>query len=158
MSKNTPEESSEKKITDIHQHVSQETDDTVEDTTYKMSPHMKLTPKMKNEIKKNVLELKLKKRGRVLKKNPSSAKCGKLSVVQHDHQKKCLKRQENTSIGVQDPKPMQNPAEIDTKHKKIFHTRMSPVGNTVHSYLEEDRDNTNGCSSHIGTPNLWKKG
>ncbi|KAJ8430115.1 hypothetical protein Cgig2_007088 [Carnegiea gigantea] len=36
--KNTAQESSKKTITDIHQQSSQETDDTVEDTTYKMPP------------------------------------------------------------------------------------------------------------------------
>ena len=37
-SKNTAQESSEKTITDSHQQPSEETDDTVEDTTYKMPP------------------------------------------------------------------------------------------------------------------------
>ncbi|KAJ8429191.1 hypothetical protein Cgig2_028764 [Carnegiea gigantea] len=38
-SKNTAQESSEKTITDSHQQPSEETDDTVEETTYKMPPH-----------------------------------------------------------------------------------------------------------------------
>ncbi|KAJ8425259.1 hypothetical protein Cgig2_033491 [Carnegiea gigantea] len=122
--KNTAQESSEKTITDIHQQPSEETDDTMEDTTYKRpslghndeseSDHEVLgQPEKKEDVRKSL-------------KPP-------LSVIKHEKEQKSLKKkkdvQKSAIVPVEGPKSMQyvpKPAEEDTKSKKIFQTRMSP--------------------------------
>ncbi|KAJ8446456.1 hypothetical protein Cgig2_010078 [Carnegiea gigantea] len=114
-----------------------ETNDTVEDTTYKMPPHWhKDETNSADEVlkKKNRARAKAKKERKSVQKCPSHAKRGQLSVVQHDHEKKSPKQQANTSIGVQDLKPVQNLTETETKHKEIFQSRMSPAGFVVDKF------------------------
>ncbi|KAJ8428128.1 LOW QUALITY PROTEIN: hypothetical protein Cgig2_011492 [Carnegiea gigantea] len=96
--KNTAQESSEKTITDIHQQPSEETDGTV-------TPLIKCFPldKMMN------LSLMMKT---------------EIPKEEEDVQK-------SATVPVEGPKSMQSvlkPAEGDTKHKKIFQSRMSPSG------------------------------
>ena len=69
-SKDTTQESSEKTITDGHQQPSEETDDTVDDTTYKMPPPGHVDESDSND---EVLVERIKK----IKKgqSPSQRKC-----------------------------------------------------------------------------------
>ncbi|KAJ8444137.1 hypothetical protein Cgig2_029912 [Carnegiea gigantea] len=115
-SKNTPQESFKKTITDVHQQPSEETDDTVEDTTYKMPP-----PRHDDESESDdeVLMKRTKKIKQATMSRPKKMQVRPKSV------------DTSATIRVEDPKSMQSvpkPAEGDTKPKKIFQTRMSPSG------------------------------
>ncbi|KAJ8430043.1 hypothetical protein Cgig2_014203 [Carnegiea gigantea] len=96
--KNNAQESSEKTITDIHQQPSEEIDDTVKDTTYKMPP-----PRHDDESESDD-EKSLKKK--------------------EDVQKSATVPVE----GPKSIQSMPKPVEGDTKPKKILQSRMSPSG------------------------------
>ncbi|KAJ8434076.1 hypothetical protein Cgig2_007591 [Carnegiea gigantea] len=145
-SKNTAQESSEKTITDSHQQPSEKTYDTVEDTTYKMPPPghvdesdsddevlVKRIKKIKEGIKSKPKKMELRED---VKKSPKPpVKIAHLSVTNHKKEDKSLKKkqhvQKSATISIEGPKSVQSvpkPAERDTKHKKIFQSRMSPSG------------------------------
>ncbi|KAJ8431673.1 hypothetical protein Cgig2_001719 [Carnegiea gigantea] len=146
-SKNTAQESSEKTITDSHQQPFEEADDTVEDTTYKIPPSghvdesdsvdevlVKRIKKIKEGIKSRPQKMQLRKED--VKKSPKPpVKSPQLSVTKHKKEHKSLKKkqhvQKSAAVLVEGPKSVQSvskPAEGDTKHKKIFQSRMSPLG------------------------------
>ncbi|KAJ8436462.1 hypothetical protein Cgig2_018595 [Carnegiea gigantea] len=157
-SKNIEQESSKKTITDSHQQLSEETDDTVDDTTYKMPPPghvdesdsddevlVKRIKKIKEgtKSKPKKMELTVKKSAKSqpgkkedVKKSPKPPiKSAQLSVIKHKKEDKFLKKkqhvQKSVVIPVEGPKFMQSvpkPAKGDTKHKKIFQSRMSLSG------------------------------
>ncbi|KAJ8420987.1 hypothetical protein Cgig2_027107 [Carnegiea gigantea] len=55
---------------------------------------------------------------------------GELSVLKHKKQHKSLKQHTSSTVHVQDPKAMQSMpkhAEVDTKPKKIFQTRIQEI-------------------------------
>ncbi|KAJ8420011.1 hypothetical protein Cgig2_017486 [Carnegiea gigantea] len=123
-SKNTAQESSEKIITDSHQQPSEETDDTVEDTTYKMPP-----PGHVDELVKRIKKIK-----EGTKSKPKKMEL-RLLVTKHKKEDKSLKKkqhvQKSAAIRVEGPKSVQSvpkSVEGDTKHKKTFQLRMSPSG------------------------------
>ncbi|KAJ8438608.1 hypothetical protein Cgig2_010392 [Carnegiea gigantea] len=156
--KNTAQESSKKTITDSHQQPSEETDDTIEDTTYKIPPPghvdesdfadevlVKRIKKIKEGTKSrpNKMQLRAKKcvksqleqKEDVQKSPKPPVKSARLSVTKHKKEHKSLKKkqhvQKSTVVPVEGPKSVQSvpkPAEGDTKHKKIFQSRMSPSG------------------------------
>ncbi|KAJ8437818.1 hypothetical protein Cgig2_013434 [Carnegiea gigantea] len=77
--KNAAQESSEKTITDIHRQLSEETDDIVEDMTYKMPPH---GHKDESDSEEEVLVKRIKKIERASKPRPKqiqmrSKKCAR---------------------------------------------------------------------------------
>ncbi|KAJ8420325.1 hypothetical protein Cgig2_009732 [Carnegiea gigantea] len=135
----------------------EDTDDTVEDTTYKMPPpghddesesddeiFVKRTKKIKQGTKsrpkkmqvrsKKCVKAQPEKKEDVQKSLKPPIKSGQLSVIKHKKEQKSLKKedvQKSATIPVEGPKSMQSvpkPAEEDTKPKKIFKTRMSPSG------------------------------
>ena len=62
-------------------------------------------------------------------------RCGQLSVIKHKKQQKFLKKKEHVQksadVPVEGPKSVQSVPKLtdgDTKHKKIFQSRMSPSG------------------------------
>ncbi|KAJ8435804.1 hypothetical protein Cgig2_024787 [Carnegiea gigantea] len=118
--KNTAQESSEKTITDSHQQPSEETDDTVEDTTYKIP-----LPGHVDELDSD--EKVLMERIKTIKEGTKS-RPKKMQL----RAKKCVNSKPEKKKDVQkSPKPpvkMPKPAKEDTKHKKIFQSRMSPSG------------------------------
>ncbi|KAJ8432099.1 hypothetical protein Cgig2_016372 [Carnegiea gigantea] len=151
-SKNTVQESSEKTITDSHQQPSEEIDDMVEDTTYKMPPPryvdesdsddevlVKRIKKIKEGTKSRPKKMQLRAKKCVksqpekkedVKKSPKPlVKSAQLSVTKHKKEHKSLKKkqhvQKTTAVPVEGPK---FPAEGDTKHKKIFQSRIPPSG------------------------------
>ncbi|KAJ8434352.1 hypothetical protein Cgig2_019979 [Carnegiea gigantea] len=128
VSKNTAHESSEKTITDIHQQLSEEIDDTVEDTTYKMPP-----PRHDDEYESDdeVLAQAEKEKQVVQNSQKTPVKSRRLSVFKYAKEHKSLQKDISATVRVQDPKSMQyvpKPAEVDTKPKKIFQTKISPLG------------------------------
>ncbi|KAJ8429650.1 hypothetical protein Cgig2_001646 [Carnegiea gigantea] len=155
-SKNKVQESSEKTITDSHQQPSEETDDTVQDTTHKMPPprHVdesdsddKRTKKIKEGTKFRLKKMQLRAKKSVksqpekkedVKKSTKPEKkedSAQLSVTKHKKEHKSLKKkqhvQKSAAVPVEGPKSVQSVlklAERDTKHKKIFQSRMSPSG------------------------------
>ncbi|KAJ8435326.1 hypothetical protein Cgig2_022927 [Carnegiea gigantea] len=156
--KNTAQESSEKTITDIHQQPSEATDDTVEDTTYKipLPRHVdesefddevfvkrikkikqgtKSRPKIMQLWAKKCVKSQPEKKEDVQKSLKPPVKSAQLSVIKHKEEQKSLKKkqhvQKSTVVPVEGPKSVQSvpkPAAGDTKHKKIFQSRMSPSG------------------------------
>ncbi|KAJ8444771.1 hypothetical protein Cgig2_011733 [Carnegiea gigantea] len=153
--KNTTQESSKKTITDIRQQPSDETDDTVEDTTYKMPPprHVdesksdddvlvkrikkikqgtKYRPKKVQLMAKKCVKSQPEKKEDVQKSPKPPVKSGQLSVIKHKKEHKSLKKKEHAqkhaAVPIEGPKSMQSmpkPTEGDTKYKKIFQSRMS---------------------------------
>ena len=130
-SKNIAQESSEKTITDSHQQPSEETDDMVEDTTYKMPPpdHVdesysndevlvkrikKIKEGTKSKPKKMELRVKKsaksqpKKKENVKKSSKPPIKSAQLSVTKHKKEDKSLKKkqhvQKSAAIPVEGPK------------------------------------------------------
>ncbi|KAJ8423696.1 hypothetical protein Cgig2_003380 [Carnegiea gigantea] len=127
--KNTAQASSEKTITDSHQQPSEETDDTVEDTTYKIPP-LDIIKKIQEETKSRPKKMQLR-----------AKKCVKSQLEKKEDVKKSLKPpvksaqlshvQKTAAVPIEGPKSVQlvpKPAKGDTKHKKIFQSRMSPSG------------------------------
>ncbi|KAJ8445956.1 hypothetical protein Cgig2_003832 [Carnegiea gigantea] len=105
--KNTAQESSEKTITDIYQQPSKETDDTVEDTTYKMPP-----PRHDDESESDdeVLVKRMKKIKRGTKSRPK-----KMQV----RSKKCVKAQPEKKVDVQKtPKPPVKSGQLSVIKRK----------------------------------------
>ncbi|KAJ8424544.1 hypothetical protein Cgig2_010844 [Carnegiea gigantea] len=139
-----------------HQQPSEETDDTVEDTTYKMpSPGhvdesdsndevlMKKIKKIKEGTKSKPKKMQMRAKKSVksqpekkedVKKSPKPPiKSAQLSVTKHKKEHKSLKKkqhvQKSAAVPVEGPKSIQSvlkPAEGDIKHKKIFQSRLSP--------------------------------
>ncbi|KAJ8430659.1 hypothetical protein Cgig2_000252 [Carnegiea gigantea] len=157
-SKNTAQESSEKTITDSHQQPSEDTDDRVEDTTYKMplprhvdesDSNNKVLVKRIKKIKEGAkskpkkMQLRVKKcvksqhgKKEDVKKSPKPpVKSAQLSLTKREKEHKSLKKkqhvQKSAAVPVEGSKSMQSvpkPVEGDTKYKKIFQSRMSPSG------------------------------
>ncbi|KAJ8424130.1 hypothetical protein Cgig2_008327 [Carnegiea gigantea] len=128
-SKNTAQESSKTGITDSHQQPSEETDDMVEDTTYKMSPPGHVDESDSDD------ESQPEKKQNVKKSLKPPVKSAQLSVTKHKNEHKSLKKkqhiQKSAAVPIEGSKSVQSvpkPAEGDTKHKKIFQSRMSPSG------------------------------
>ncbi|KAJ8425720.1 hypothetical protein Cgig2_015868 [Carnegiea gigantea] len=141
-----------------HQQPSEETDDIVEDTTYKIPPPgyvdesnsddevlVKRIKKIKEgtKSKPKKMELRVKKSAKSqpgkkedLKKSPKPpVKIEHLLVTKHKKEDKSPKKkqhiQKSAAIPIEGPKSVQSvpkPAEGDTKHKKIFQSRLSPSG------------------------------
>ena len=107
-SKNTAQESSEKTITDSHQQPYEETDDTVEDTTYKMPPPRHVD---ESDSDDEVLVKRIKKIKEGTKSRPK-----KMQV----RSKKCVKAQPEKKEDVQkSPKPLVKSGQLSViKHKK----------------------------------------
>ncbi|KAJ8427493.1 hypothetical protein Cgig2_013574 [Carnegiea gigantea] len=156
--KNTAQESSEKTITDIHQQPSEETNNTVVDTTYKMSPPghddqsesddevlvkgmkkikqgTKSRPKKMQVRSKKCIKAQPEKKEDVQKSPKPPVKSGQLLVIKHKKEQKSLKKnedvQKSATVPVEGPKSIQyvqKPAEGDTKYKKIFQSKISPLG------------------------------
>ncbi|KAJ8420988.1 hypothetical protein Cgig2_027108 [Carnegiea gigantea] len=89
VTKNTTQESSEKTITDINQQPSEETDDTVEDTTYKMLP---LGLDHESNSDDEVLAQAEKERQVVQRSPKTPVERGQLSVLKHEKQHKSPKQ------------------------------------------------------------------
>ncbi|KAJ8425789.1 hypothetical protein Cgig2_011613 [Carnegiea gigantea] len=151
--KNTAQESYEKTITDSHQQPSEETDDTVEDTTYKMPPPghvdesdsddevlVKRIKKIKEGTKSRPKKMQLRvkkcfksrpeKKEDVQKSPKPPVKSAQLLVTKHKKEYKSLKKKQHVQkvLLYLLKAPMPKPTEGDTKHKKIFQSRMSPLG------------------------------
>ncbi|KAJ8425283.1 hypothetical protein Cgig2_025824 [Carnegiea gigantea] len=146
-SKNTAQESSEKTITDSHQQSSEETDDMVEDTTYKMLPPSHLDESdsddevlvktikkrregTKSKLKKMELRSQPGKKEDVKKSSKLPVKSAQLLVTKHKKEDKSLKKKQHVQNSAVIPVegPNAKPAERDTKHNKIFQSRMSSSG------------------------------
>ncbi|KAJ8436763.1 hypothetical protein Cgig2_021293 [Carnegiea gigantea] len=127
----------------------------MEDTTYKIPPPghvdesesddevlMKRMKKIKQRTKSRLKKMQLRAKKYVksqpekedVQKSPKPpVKSGKLSVIKHKKEQKSLKKKEyvqkSAVVPIEGPKSMQSVpklAEGDTKHKKIFQSRMSP--------------------------------
>ncbi|KAJ8423530.1 hypothetical protein Cgig2_030025 [Carnegiea gigantea] len=126
-SKNTTQESSEKIITDRHQQPYEETDDTVEDTTYKMPPLGYVDESDSNDevLVKRIKKIKEGTKPRPKKMQLRVKKCVKSQPEKKENVKKSLKPP------VQSPKSVQSVPKLvegDIKYKKIFQSRMSSSG------------------------------
>jgi len=137
------------------QYTTEKTDDTVEDTTYKMPPSghddesesddevlVKRMKKIKQPTKSRPKKIQVRSKKRVkaqlekkkedVQKTPKPPiKSGQLLVFKHKKEQKSLKKDTSATVRVEEPKSMQSvpkPVEGDTKTKKIFQTRMSPSG------------------------------
>ncbi|KAJ8446930.1 hypothetical protein Cgig2_016472 [Carnegiea gigantea] len=130
--KNTAQESFGKTITDSHQQPSEETDDTVEDTTYKMPPlgHVNesdsddevLVKRIKKKKRRNKVQAKEnategkksqpEKKEDVKKSPKPPIQIAQLSVTKHKKEHKSLKKkqhvQKSAAVPVKGPKSVQS--------------------------------------------------
>ena len=140
---NIPKESLEKIVTDVHRQISEEKDDTIDDSTYKRPPYghedkiesedevlMKRITKIKQAPKPSTKKLQMrskktcqaraKKERRTVKKFPSATKHGQFLVAQPDQQKKSPTQQANAYIVVPNLKLVQKIYEDRPKIQEDF--------------------------------------
>ncbi|KAJ8426429.1 hypothetical protein Cgig2_021036 [Carnegiea gigantea] len=130
-SKNTAQESSENTITDCQQQPSEETDDTVEDTTYKMPP---LGHVDESDSDDEILVKRIKKIKEGTKSTPKKIQLRVKNCVKSQPEKKGdVKKSPKPPVKSDSSQPQvraisAKPCRGDIKHKKNFQSTMSPSG------------------------------
>ncbi|KAJ8431372.1 hypothetical protein Cgig2_008836 [Carnegiea gigantea] len=122
--KNTAQASSEKTITNIHQQPSAETDDTVEDTTYKIPPPRHVD---ESESDDEVLVKRIKKVKQGTKSRPKKMQL-RAKIIKHKKEQKSLKKkqliQKSVAVPVEGPKSMQSVPKPSIKNVIIRVTEL----------------------------------